>query len=398
MRILYLNHNVAGTGTYQRAFHLAAAMVERGHDVTLVTTSRDRRGRGQERAARGVRIIEAPDLLAGGARNGWDLWNAAWRGRRLRGEECDLIHAFDCRPVVILPALVQRQRTGAPLFLDWADWWGRGGTIMERSGPAVRTLIGPVETWLEESFRQGATANTTISELLRERCVMLGVPRERVLALPNGCEPPVAHVGREAARGRLELGSGPVVLHVGMMHRPDSVFLMDSLRRLLKRRPDVRLVLVGRSHAVVPQDLEHAVVRTGFVSDAVLRDWLAAADCGVIPLRDTIASRGRWPGKINDYLTAGLPPVLPRVGAAAGYVERAGAGIVCDATPAALADALDDALGGDRTDMAEAARELAGGELAWTRIADALESFYLQWAPPARRVLQENLNRTQVLQ
>ena len=172
MRALFLNHNVIGTGTYQRASSFAREVARRGHDVTLVTTSRTRRLRAQERRTGSLQVIEAPDLLTGAGRTGWDVWNTLWRARRLVPEHFDLVHAFDCRPAVLMPALLQRRRTGAALFFDWADWWGRGGTINERSGPVVRTLVGPLETWLEESFRADATANTTISEALRQRCLV----------------------------------------------------------------------------------------------------------------------------------------------------------------------------------------------------------------------------------
>ncbi|MGH7447633.1 MAG: hypothetical protein ACRELT_08735, partial [Longimicrobiales bacterium] len=62
------------------------------------------------------------------------MWNTMWRTCMLAREQFDLIHAFDSRPVVILPALAVRGTAGAPLVLDWADWWGRGGVIGERSG------------------------------------------------------------------------------------------------------------------------------------------------------------------------------------------------------------------------------------------------------------------------
>ncbi|HUF52051.1 MAG TPA: glycosyltransferase [Longimicrobiales bacterium] len=379
MRLLYLNHNVVGTGTYQRASSLAHELAARGHAVTLVTTSGGRRLSACERQADGVRIIEAPDLLAGPARNGWDGWNAGWRVRRLARERFDLIHAFDCRPAVILPALAQRQRDGAALFLDWADWWGRGGTIQERSGWAVRTFFGPIETWFEEHFRTAATANTTISEPLRQRCIALGVPADQVLALPNGCAAPAQRpVDRDAARRHLGVGREPLIAHAGVAQRADATLLFDSFRLLQRDVRDARLVLIGNFRAGVPADLRDAVTRAGFVDTTTLHAWLAAADIGVIPLRDTVAARARWPGKINDYLTAGLPAVLPRVGAAAAYIERGGAGVTCAAEATSLAAAMATALRDDaaRAAMSRAARALAAGELAWPRIADALDTFY----------------------
>jgi glycosyltransferase involved in cell wall biosynthesis len=296
-----------------------------------------------------------------------------------------------------VPALLQQRLTDAVLFLDWADWWGRGGTIVERSGRAMQLLFGPFETWLEESFRSRATANTTISAALRERCVGLGVPVERVAVLPNGCETPVL-ADRARARATLRVNDDPLVVHLGVMQRLDAALLFAAFRLLLQELPTARLVLVGGYRGPVPQDLARAVIRTGYVDRGTLAQWLGAADVGAIPLRDTIAGRGRWPGKVNEYLTAGLPVVLPRVGAAAEYVADAGAGIVCAAEPGAMARALATALTADeaaRARMGEACHALAAGALAWERIGAELIDFYATWLRrDATRQVTTTLNPT----
>lgn len=382
MRILYLNHNVTGGGTFHRAHRVAAGVAGCGHEVTLVTTSRNRLVRGSEREVDGVRVIEAPDLLTGGARQGWDVWNTSWRIARLRRDHYDLIHAFDCRPAVIGPALTLRRQTGAPLFIDWADWWGRGGTISTRSGWAVRTLFGPVETWFEEAFRCDATANTVISAALRDRCAALGVPADRIHVLPNGCLPPRHSSEEVRRRARATLGipvDRPVLVHVGRMLRADAELLFGALRRTRARVPTAQLVLIGEP-VPVPGDLAggETVHQTGFLGLDALWTWLAAADAGVVPLTPTIANTARWPSKVNDYFSAGLPVVLPRVGAAAEFVERAGAGWTCAPDAGSFARAMVAALTDDasRTVSAAAAHALAAGELAWGPIVDRLLEWY----------------------
>jgi glycosyltransferase involved in cell wall biosynthesis len=382
MKILYLNHNVVRSGTYVRAAQLARQVAAAGHAVTLVTTSSDRRSSGHEWEWNGVRIIEAPDLLTGPARTGWDPWNTAWRIRRLTREPFDLIHAFDSRPAVILPALAVRRQCGAPLFLDWADWWGRGGTIQERSGWAVRTFFTPVETWFEEAFRRDATAHTTIVETLSDRCAGLGVDRARIRWLPNGCEPPAGEpVAQADARQQLGLSDAPLLLHLGVAFPADATFLFDAFRRVRSAAPDAQLALVGRYRGVVPADLSRCVIRTGFVSDSTLTHWLAAADVGLLVLRDTIASRGRWPGKLSDYLTGGVPVVMPRVGAAADYMADAGVARLSAPSPTDFADTVIELLndGAARSRLAKHARQLAASELSWSSVAGQLLSFYDEW-------------------
>jgi glycosyltransferase involved in cell wall biosynthesis len=414
MRILLLNHNVVGAGTYQRASSFAQELARRGHDVTLVTTSRSARVRGRWAVDGELRVLEAPDLWAGPARNGWDPWNAYRRVRLLEGRRFDLVHAFDSRPAVILPALAIHRQTGAALFMDWADWWGRGGTIEERSGWVVRTLWGPVETWFEESFRGRAAGSTVISEALRRRCEALGVAPETIARIPNGCTPPERLAGptangaghgvrlnggapgsstvrsghsaaardvRTAARFDLRLDPGsPLIVHVGTVHAGDMALLFDALPAIRAAVPGARLALVGGYRGRVPAELQAdgAVLRTGFVPRPTLARWLQAATVCVIPLRDNIANRGRWPGKVNEYLSAGRATVMTRVGDAAGVLAESGAGWICDPASGALAAAIVEALRSPEERLAAEARAmgLACGGLAWARLAERLEAFY----------------------
>ena len=380
MRVLLLNHNVVWSVTFQRAFKVWRGLAGRGHEVTLVTTSRTARRSGIWREEDGVRVFEAPDLWSGVGRTGWDAWNSVQRVRALAGRPFDVIHAFDSRPAVIFPALAVRRRTGAALFMDWADWWGRGGTIQERSGWAVRTFFGPVETWFEEAFRDKAVAGTAISRALEERWQSHGLPAERVLRFPNGCRGSYS-IDRAEARARVGISADtPLIAHVGVAAPADLRLLLAAFDMVQERMPEARLAMIGGFRGALPPArlADGSVVRTGFVESDVLRSWLAAADIGVIPLRDTLASRARWPGKINDYFDAGLPAVLPAVGDAAAVVQAHGAGWTSAPEPAAFAGAMCTALadGTGRDRARTAARTLADGPLNWNGIVARLEQFY----------------------
>src|SRR6202521_5382291 len=128
-----------------------------------------------EEVVDGVRVLQTPDLFWGLGRTGWDFWDTCARILRLGGAgQWDVVHAWDCRPVVILPALYARfvgSRTGR-LVIDWCDWWGRGGTQDERRQSWLK-LLGPYETFFEEAFRTKADGTTVISKALRDRAIGL---------------------------------------------------------------------------------------------------------------------------------------------------------------------------------------------------------------------------------
>jgi glycosyltransferase involved in cell wall biosynthesis len=383
VRLLYLNHNVVGTGTYLRALHLGRAMVRRGHEVTLVTTSLRNRFHFDAREEDGVRVIEAPDLWWGPARTGWDPWNTLRRLAHLRKSDADLIHAFDGRPVVSIPGWLLSRRMVAPLIMDWADWWGRGGHIQERSGWPVRTFFGPIETWFEEGFRPLAAGHTLISTSLRDRAVGLRLDAEMMQVIPNGCPSDVVKpVDRAAARRTLGLDPGEsLAVHLGRMTPVDMRFLADALRTLRKTVPAARLVLVGHPAAAVPEDLvaTGAMTVTGYIDGGEKDCWLGAADLCVVAVPDTVGNRGRWPSKINDYFSAGRATVITDVGDAAALVRERGLGAVTDADPAAYAEGMHRLLQAPEESVAagERARRVAETDLAWPTLAGQVEPLYL---------------------
>lgn len=330
----------------------------------------------------GLKLVYAPDLFTGGARQGFDPYNVVRRLRYLAGQRWDLVHAFDARPVVSIPARRITREGRALLVMDWADWWGRGGTIAERSGWLVRTLFGPVETWFEEASRTTAQGTTVISEALAARARALGVPPATILRLPHGCDVSGFPVQERAlARSRLGLPQGEaIVVHLGSVFAKDADLLLAAWRQLRERSPAARLVFVGRSRVRIPPDLADggAVFRTGSISYETLQTWLGAADACVIPLADSIANRGRWPSKINDYFTAGRAVVMTDVSDAAGFVRESRAGWVAQPTAPALAEALGEALAdrGPLAERGENARLLAESRLAWPVLTDRLDRFY----------------------
>ena len=377
-----MNHNVAWSGTFFRAFPLARALAARGHEVTVVTTSPTARIVRRRRQRDGVDLIETPDLFWGRGRTGWDPWNTLHRSIGLRPADFDAIHAFDCRPAVILPALFLAARGDLPLFIDWADWWGRGGAIAERPGRVVNRLIEGVETWFEEAFRRHALGTTVISRALELRAVELGVPADSILRFPNGCEhQAIRPCDREQARVELGIDArAEVVLHVGLIYPRDVELLFAAMERVRSALPSARLVLLGNPRTPIPRERlpADALLTPGFVDLPQLQRWLGAADCCVLPLSDTICNRGRWPGKFSDYLCAGRAVVMPRVGDAAEWVEAHRAGWTGAPTPASLGEALLAALEstGETRAAGESARRLAEGQLSWSTVAARVDEFY----------------------
>lgn len=407
MKILFLNHNVARRGgTFYRAFHVARRLVSRGHSVTLLTISADRKWGFEREVTDGVEIVHTPDLLRGVGRSGWDLWDAASRIAFLRRKEWHIVHAWDCRPVVILPALYAKACShplNGKLVIDWCDWWGRGGVQSERPDSWAKILYSPLETFFEEAFRTKADATTVASEVLGRRALSLGVSSRHMLVLPGGADTEAVYP-RNSREARSALNLPPqswLIGYMGAISLTEVDLLLGCVRHVREADPNVRLLAVGVSVAGSGRSLTQVagaqcadwIIETGRVPFSEVSTYLAACNALVLPLRESISNSARWPSKINDYLASGRPVVATRVGAIVQFLERAEAGVLTHCDSLSIAGELlrlrSDPVGA--AEIGARGRRLAEGDLNWTAIVDRLNDFYAAVLNDSRRQIEPAL-------
>jgi glycosyltransferase involved in cell wall biosynthesis len=386
LRILMLLYNPVGKGTYWRGLQLARSLARRGHTASVLATSRTRRLRFETRpdVQAGVTLVEAPDMLWGPLRSGWDPWNTLARIGWARGRRFDLVHAFEARPTAILPALYWQRRRDTRLVLDWCDWFGRGGSVEERPNRLLRAVLRPVETFFEERFRTWADGSTVINSFLRRRVIELGVRPETILDLPNGSDvdelrPIPQAVAREALGWPQD---APVVGYIGAIFERDAVLMARAFDQIRQVEPRARLVLIGYCNVAVETLVAapEAVLRTGRIRYDEINRYLAACDVCWLPLRDSGANRGRYPLKVNDYMAVGCPVVATAVGDVAALIQRGEFGLLAADRPDDLARQVLALLHDParRAAMGQRARQLAETEFTWDQIGAKLEQFYRQ--------------------
>lgn len=385
MRILMLNHNTKWRGTFFRAFHFARCLARRGHEVTVVTISESNRVRFRAETLQGVRVVESPDLLVGKGRTGWDPYDTIRRTLlALTGEAFEIVHAFDCRPAVILPALALKRFRGVKLVSDWADWWGRGGIIEER-GRILRWTMGAVETFFEEFFRPFADGLTVTSRALQDRAVGLGIPRDRIRYIPSGADTETIRP-MDKIQSRKSLGlpeNGPIVEFIGFVNY-DFDCMIRSFPFVQETFPEATLLLVGQPSPLTPKlskacGITKGIRETGVVPFEKLSVYLACADVLLLPFTDKICNIGRGPIKLGDYMAAGRPIVTQPVGDLRFVFDQSEPiGVLAGNTPEEFGRAVCELLADpDRAEgLGRNARRLAEERYAWPILAAELERYY----------------------
>lgn len=386
VRILLVSHHrLFKVREPMRVEGLARTLLRRGHEVTIVCVADREKWRVQEHTERGLRFITAPDLWWGKLRSGWDPWCCLRLRGILRRLDYDLLHAFETRPAIIHAVLPQLRRKPTPLVIDWIDWWGRGGLITENRPRWYQVLFGGVETYYEEHYRTRADATTVIARGLAGRAARLGVPNERIFWIPNGCRPEstqvVAPATHRAAFGlpadRFIVGASALDVKIGLD------LSIDAIAAAARERPDVLLMLTGSSADALAARARAAGLGAHVRSLGIVpaKDYLRALSCAdafFVPFLNRVANLGRWPGRINDYLTLGRPVITQPVGDMKHLLTEEPVGVLCDQTPAGIGAAIV-ALRDDPRRCAAFgahARRLAESSLSWDALAPRIEAAY----------------------
>jgi len=165
---------------------------------------------------------------------------------RVRAQRPDIIHAHS--PVLnALPALRVGRRHGIPVVYEMRASWE--DAAVDHGSTREGSMRYRLSRALESHALRRADAVTTICEGLKSDIVSRGVALERVTVIPNAVDPQrfaFGTVADPALRAHLGLADATVVGFAGSFYAYEGLdLLLDAAARLLPRRPDLRVLLVG---------------------------------------------------------------------------------------------------------------------------------------------------------
>lgn len=381
MRVLFINHNIVWKGGFFRAYHWGRYLSKYGHSVSILTISKENKYKFEIIEKDGIKIIKSPDLFWGKLRTGWDPWDTIRRILYLITTKYDLVHCVDSRPNVIFPGLFMKYIKGSKLIIDWGDWWGRGGTISERSDSRIEKIFSPVETFFEEYFRKYADWNIVLTDVLKERALGLGLDSEKITTIRHGIDIDIVKPENKLnSRAALNISKNlKLIGYLGEIFPGDYKLLMDSFSLVLKKYPKTKLIFIGNNKIdFIKNNLfKDSIMKTGFVELDVMLKYIGCCDFMLLPLKDSIANRGRWPSKVCDYLSAGKPVIFTKVGDIANLLTKSNVGYMSEDTPESFSSSI--IKGIEKNDTLEFeinARDFAEQKLSWNIHTKKLEEVY----------------------
>lgn len=304
----------------------------------------------------------------------------------------NIIHAHS--PVLnALPALRVGKRLGIPVVYEvrafWEDAAVDHGTTTEGSLRYRLTRL------LETRALRRANHVFTICEGLRDDIVARGIASDKVTVIPNAVDIESFELGGHAdaaLQEELGLKGCAVVGFIGSFYAYEGLdLLLDALPRLLQRRPDVRLLLVGggpQEAALKAQaqrlGLADKIVFTGRVPHHEVTRYYNLIDVLAYPRHSMRLTELVTPLKPLEAMAQGRLLVASDVGGHRELIQHAKTGWLFTAGDAqALGQAVLDLL--DRRSewpqMREAGRRFVEGERHWRGSVG-------RYAAPYRAVLE----------
>ena len=387
MKILYFHQHFStpkgATGT--RSYEFARALIERGHQVTMVCGSyalgntdgtEIKNGR---KLVDGIEVIEIPlaysnydSLLS----RSWLFMRFALRSIRIAlTEKYDLLFATTTPLTAGLPGIVMKCFRRKPFVFEVRDLWPE---LPKAMGVVTNPLVLAGLSLLEWLSYRTADACIGLSPGIVEGIRRRSRPGLPIAMIPNGCDLELFQPGERARLALPEIAASDFVAVFtgahGQANGLDAV--LDASAELQRRgRTDIKFVFIGdgKLKPVLRARAEREGLSQCRFIDPMpkkkLNSVVASCDVGLMILADVPAFYyGTSPNKFFDYLASGLPVLNNYPGWLAGLVTGNRCGLaVPPRNPSAFADAMEYLADhpAERNAMRQRARQL--GEAQFSR-------------------------------
>ncbi|MFL6601421.1 MAG: glycosyltransferase family 4 protein [Steroidobacteraceae bacterium] len=387
-----------------RVNNLVAELVERGHEVTVLTGLPNYPGGtifaqykaqpGQFGVYAGAAIVRVPLLPRGRGRVSLILnylsfaVSASLVGSwRLRGLKFDAIFVYEPSPATVgIPAVLLRAIKKAPLAFWVLDLWPETlqaiGVV--RSSVLLRA-IGSLVSYIYNRCDLILAQSKSFIPQIAKHCSSPG----HIRYFPSWAESVFDLAGQMPAPEVPAQDAGFSVMFAGNIGEAQDFPAVLAAAELLKGHSRIRWLVVGDgrmaqwvSEEIRRRSLQDCVLMLGRHPVERMPAFYRHADALLVCLKDEPIFSMTIPGKLQSYLAAGIPVVAMLNGEGAEVVERSGSGLTCRAGDArGLAAAVLElaSLSAERrAEMGKNALAVSASEFNRSRLISQLECWLVE--------------------
>ncbi|ANM29262.1 glycosyl transferase family 1 [Acidobacteria bacterium Mor1] len=367
MRVVYLHQyfNTPKEEGGTRSYELARRLVERGHQVHMITSRRDaeaKRGGWEQSDIDGIDVhrITVPynNKMGAAGRIRAFLRFSVLAGLKAMSFDADVVFATSTPLTIVIPGLFASKRRRKPMVFEVRDLWPE---IPIAVGALKNPLMIAAARRLEKIAYNNSFAVVALSPGMAEGVAAVGYPQERIFTIPNGCDRELFHVPAERGAAFRQahpwLGDRPLVLYAGTVGHVNGLdYMVQLAEHVGPIDPEVRFLVVGtgkeeariRRLAEERGVLDKSFFMLPAVSKTEMPDLLSAATLSTSFVIDIPEMRHNSANKFFDSIAAGRPVAINHEGWLADLIRRRELGLVMpagapDRAAAGLVDLLRDA-------------------------------------------------------
>ncbi|HVL48789.1 MAG TPA: glycosyltransferase family 4 protein [Candidatus Thermoplasmatota archaeon] len=352
-------------GIERRIYHVSRALLERGHEVTVLTSRLP--GTPKEETMDGFRVVRLPAKPL----------PVKWNPPILRTEGVEKA-LRDLAPDVLdfhyrwAPEYTKAvDRSGIPQVFTYHNTYGEGSGLL-------RPLSLANDRW-NKRYVERAHSIAAISRFVRDDLARRGFPELKLKLVPNGCAPPKPGTAEWEADDGRELPRAPYFVAVGRLTPEKGTDLViRAFAEANRRGANARLIVCGKGPERAA--LLRLARRLGVEDRVEINGWVPeATKFRLLQNATALVHMARFESfgiAIAEALVAGAPVVGADVGGVAEVVEDAGV-VVPPGDTAAAGEALARLVADPklRADLVERTRGRAKA-LAWSEVALEMEKLY----------------------
>lgn len=388
MRILY-HHRTQGRGAEgNHIVSIVGALRELGHEVDVLSPP------GVDPFDAGATLpADSPRVRVRG-------WSSVWRflGSRMPTWVFELAEIAYNVPAWIRVSAALRRRSYDVVFERYAAYLVVGAIVARRAkcrfvlevndvagvAQRVRRQVFPrLCAFFEASLIARCDLAHAVSSYLGERLIERGLPRERLVVVPNGFDVSKMHLSHSRAemRARYGLDQSVVIGFAGWFVGWDRLdFLVEVFAAARRACLDLKLCLVGDGEPmddvrklIVDKSLQDVFVHTGPVARSEVYDHIGMFDIGVLPHSNLFGS----PMIMFEMMALNVPVIAPRLPPIEDVLRDGSTALLFQ--PLDLHDCVrqvirlvtDSRL---RASLAKSAFDVLANENSWSRVAERIIS------------------------
>lgn len=329
MKVIYLHQyfNTPEMSGGTRSYEMARRMVAAGHEVHMVTSSRE-----QSNTSKGWYMTEEA-----GIKVHWfpvpysnhmsyfqrikAFFAFAFAARKKSASlQGDVVFATSTPLTIALPAVFTARKLKVPMVFEVRDLWPEMPIAMGALRNSVlRFCAKKLENWAYHN----SAAVVALSPGMKDGILKAGYPADQVAVIPNSSDNlEFMHNAKDAMQFRAErvwLSNKPLLVYTGTFGKVNGVGYMVKLAVELKKiNSDVKILLVGEG-AEKKQVTDHAKAAGVYEDNLFLESSIPKKDVPALLSAATMASvlfidlpemRPNSANKFFDALASGTPVLL----------------------------------------------------------------------------------------